>query len=152
MEKKLSPEECTKMIREMQRSKLNASEMLPKLAQIRRSIPGVDAAPRTKRIEDGRSMLPDGFPAETEEDFEAAAMMDALELIIEDIAAMRVRQNVLIVEKWMQIYYAVEEAARDPKNAHLIPHVEAMRRAYERQFGTPVPPRDRGGSGPPDGE
>jgi hypothetical protein len=41
----------------------------------------------------------------------------------------------------LEVYYATEELARDPANAHLIPHVEAMRRGHERDYGVPIPPR-----------
>jgi hypothetical protein len=41
----------------------------------------------------------------------------------------------------MEVYYSAEELARDPANAHIIPHVEAMRAAYEKDFGHPIPAR-----------
>ena len=43
----------------------------------------------------------------------------------------------------LEVYYAAEELARDPANAHLIPHVEAMRRGHEKDYGVPIPPRER---------
>jgi len=49
----------------------------------------------------------------------------------------------------LRIYYAAEELARDPANAHLIPHVEAMRRAYEHDYGVPIPPCTSGGTRSP---
>lgn len=87
MEKKLTPEETVKMLVDMQESKLNVPEVLEKLAQIRRSIPGIEDAPRSHDHYDGRSRLPDGFAAEAE-DFEEAAVIDALHSLIEDIDAM----------------------------------------------------------------
>ena len=42
-------------------------------------------------------------------------------------------------EKALQVYYAAEELARDPAHADLIPHVEAMRKAYEKSYGKPIP-------------
>mgnify|MGYP006137632743 CR=1 FL=1 len=36
-----------------------------------------------------------------------------------------------------------EELARDPENAHLIPHVEKMREAYLSSYGRPIPPRPK---------
>jgi len=41
----------------------------------------------------------------------------------------------------LEVYYAAEELARDPEHADLIPHVEAMRRGHERDYGGAIPPR-----------
>ena len=41
----------------------------------------------------------------------------------------------------LEVYYVTEELARDPANAHLILHVEAMRRGHERDYGVAIPPR-----------
>lgn len=43
----------------------------------------------------------------------------------------------------LEVYYATEELARDPANAHLIPHLEAMRRGHERDYGRAIPQRKR---------
>lgn len=43
----------------------------------------------------------------------------------------------------LEVYYATEELAGDPANAHLIPHLEAMRRGHERDYGRGIPPRKR---------
>ena len=46
-----------------------------------------------------------------------------------------------LYRKGLEVYYAAEDLARDPAHAELIPHVEAMRRAHEAQYGRPIPPR-----------
>jgi len=42
----------------------------------------------------------------------------------------------------LEVYYAAEELARDPAHADLIPHVEAMRRSHEMDYGLPIPLRE----------
>jgi len=121
--------------------KLTAQEILETLAGLRKSLPGIEAAPRPDHDHDGRSMLPDGFPAETEQDFEDAAVIDALQSLIGDVEAIVRKKEARLLEDALKIYYITEEPARDPANAHLIPHVEKMRRAYEREFGEPIPPK-----------
>lgn len=41
----------------------------------------------------------------------------------------------------LEIYYVAEELSRDPAHADVIPHVEAMRRGHERDFGRGIPER-----------
>jgi hypothetical protein len=43
----------------------------------------------------------------------------------------------------LEIFYAAEEASQDPANAHLIEQVEEMRAAYEREYGRPIPPKEK---------
>jgi hypothetical protein len=43
----------------------------------------------------------------------------------------------------LNVYYATEELVKDPANAHLIPHLEAMRKAYEDSYGKPIPPKKK---------
>jgi hypothetical protein len=44
--------------------------------------------------------------------------------------------------RWaLDAYYTAEELARDPAHAELVPHVEAMQRAHEAQYGKPIPPK-----------
>ena len=51
------------------------------------------------------------------------------------------RAEARVLETWLRIYYAAEDLSRDPANAHLLAHVEDMRREYERVFGEPIPPK-----------
>jgi hypothetical protein len=39
------------------------------------------------------------------------------------------------------VYYIAEELAKDPAHAELIQHVEAMRKAHEKQYGKVIPPK-----------
>ena len=123
-------------------SKLDAELILGQLAAIRKKIPFLsEAAPR--QPEDARFRSPDDLPIETEEDFEWAAVMDGVESFHDDLSAAIEHKKAALVEKVLDIYYATEEAARDPENAHLIEHVEKMRAAYERDYGRPIPPKGK---------
>src|SRR4029079_9339376 len=45
----------------------------------------------------------------------------------------------LLLEDALTIYYIAEDLARDPANAELLPFVEKIRKAHEREFGKPIP-------------
>ena len=122
------------------KKKLDAEAILQKLAELRKSIPGIDEHPSRASI-DGRAQPVDGIPLETDEDFEYAAVADALESMASDVQAAVDRAHAAATEKALQVYYAAEELSRDPEHANLIPHVEEMRRAYERTYGKPIPPK-----------
>jgi hypothetical protein len=122
--------------------KLDAELILGQLAAIRKKIPFLgDGAPR--QSEDARSRSIDDMPIETEEDFEWAAVIDGLESLGDDIRAGIDRKRAAVVEKVLDLYYDIEEASHDPENAHLIEHVEKMRAAYERDYGSPIPPKGK---------
>ena len=131
----------------MKKKKLDAEGILRTLAEIRRSIPEhyrppAPASPKPKS--DGRAPLLDGrMAAWTEEDFEYAAVADGLESLADEIHASVEHARKLAVEKALEIYYAAEELSHDPAHAELIPHVQKMREAYERDFGKPIPPKPR---------
>jgi hypothetical protein len=121
--------------------KLDAELILRELAAIRKKIPFLgDEAPR--QSEDCRFRL-DDMPLETEEDFERAAVIEGLESLHDDLAAALERKRAAMIETALDIYYAAEEASRDPANAHLIEHVEQMRAAYERDYGRPIPSKGK---------
>jgi len=119
----------------MATKKLDAAEALRRLAEIRKGIPFLEeSAPR--RTGDGRLEN-----CGTAEEFEALALAEGLENLADDLSAAIEKKRAEAVQKALQIYYAAEEAARDPANAHLIPHLQQMREAYERDFGRPIPPK-----------
>lgn len=115
---------------------LDAEEILQTLAELRRSIP-YDLTPRPA---DGDRAMVDVQDAS---DFESAAVAEGLEGLADELSAALARAAEEGRAHALRIYYATEELARDPANAHLIPHVEAMRRAYERDYGVPIPARPR---------
>ena len=123
--------------------KLNAQEILEKLTELRKRLPEIADLPRTSRGNEGRSMFPDGMPAETEEDFEYAAVIDALQSMADDVDAIIARKKQRALESALEIYYVMEQLARDPAHADLLPRLEEMRSAYQREFGKAIPDREQ---------
>lgn len=74
-------------------------------------------------------------------DFELDAVAEALQSTAEELRGALDEAEAKMVNDALEVYYAAEELARHPDHADLIPHVEAMRKAYERDFGRPIPER-----------
>jgi len=123
----------------MKRKKLDAEPILRTLAEMRKSIPYLDQNPPRPTTGDGRPSA-GGIVPRTAEEFEYAAVADALESLADDISTAVARANARAKEEALKIYYAAEELARDPQHANLIEHVEKMREAYLSQYGKPIPP------------
>ena len=120
--------------------KMDTEGILRKLAEMRKSIPYIES---TRPKSDGRTPAIEGFEPRTEEEFEYAAIAEALDSLATDLSAAIERKRAEATEKALEIYYAAEELARDPAHAELIPHVEEMRRAYQKQYGKPIPPKPK---------
>lgn len=67
---------------------------------------------------------------------------EALETLAADIRSVLDGRWELLYRQALEVYYTTEDLARDPENAHLLEHVEAMRRAHEKEYGCPPPPRE----------
>ena len=78
----------------------------------------------------------------TEEDLVWDASVEALESMLAELEAGVQAKKQRLFEQVLDVYYAIEEATRDPENAHLIPHAEAMRAAYLRDYGHPIPTKE----------
>ena len=76
-------------------------------------------------------------------DFEMLGAADALEALANEIQSFCDRRMEEAYRKALEVYYTAEELSRDPAHAELLPHVEAMRRAHEEQYGKPIPPKIR---------
>ncbi len=76
------------------------------------------------------------------EDFELETVAEALETMVEETNAVIEALDESLFEQALDIYYAAEELARDPEHAHLIEHVEKMRRSYEAEEGRPIPSKE----------
>ena len=126
----------------MATKKLNAEPILRRLAEMRKSIPYLDEAP-PRPADDGRTSALDGFPRETAEDFEYAAVAAGLQSLADDLSAVIEQKRARAEEQALEIYYTAEELARDPEHAHLIPLVERMRQAYQHDHGCAIPPRKK---------
>ena len=79
---------------------------------------------------------------QAESDFAALAVAEALMALAAKIKAVLARREEELYQKCLTAYYVAEDLARDPQHASLIPHVEAMRAAHERDYGYPIPPRE----------
>jgi molybdopterin converting factor small subunit len=117
---------------------LNTEEVLATLADIRRRMPKASTPRPKKKFEDTATARAVGG---TMEDFEDAAMIDALEELTDELGAMLDEKRAKLMEQALEVYYTAEELAKDPAHAELIPHVAKMREAYERDNGKPIPPR-----------
>ena len=117
---------------------INAEAILQTLADIRRSIP-YELTPLPPQ--EKASPIAAAHNAETMADFEMETVAEALEGLTAQLSAALERARAKVLADALRVYYAAEELARDPANADLIPHVEEMRRAYEKDYGVPIPPR-----------
>ena len=117
--------------------RLNATRILGELAKIRSAIPLDGLTPVRKQDHDSRRT-----EARTMEEFELEAIADAAESLADDIRAVVEAKMQTLMEQALDVYYAAEALARDPEHAHLIEHVENMRRAYAAQYGRAIPTKE----------
>jgi hypothetical protein len=86
------------------------------------------------------------YPADHREDalyeFELATAAEALLTLGEDIEAECERRKAEAYRMALHVYYTMEEMVRDPANAELIPQLETLRAAHEREYGKPIPAKD----------
>ena len=113
--------------------------------QIRASIPEkyrVPVAPPPPPMQSFMALSP--VPSEEElELFDLETVQEGVESVLAELTASLDYARNKAIEESLKIYYVAEELARDPEHANLIPHVLAMREAYERDFGEPIPPRPK---------
>ena len=114
--------------------RMNAQEILGKLAELRRSIPHLSNRPRPEK----QSLV----EARTMEEFEGAAVLEAVETLADDLRATIEEAEQRMYESALDVYYAAEELAQDPAHADVIPHVEAMRAAHQKSYGRPIPTKE----------
>ena len=67
--------------------------------------------------------------------------IDALQTLADDMRSVLDRRMEALYRQALDVYYAAEELARSPEHAQLAEQVEAMRRAHEKEYGYPPPPR-----------
>lgn len=126
----------------MKSEKMDTESVLRTLADLRKRLPFAgESAPRP--AEDGRTRALDGIPLLTVEDFEYAAIHDAIESLIADVSAVAARKHAEVLETALNVYYTAEELSRDPEHADLIEQVEKMRAAYEKDFGREIPEKGK---------
>lgn len=122
---------------------IDAEGILNKLAEMRKSIPFLkhDAPPSTHDEGVMGGLDAGGMNPNELEEFNYLAVADGLESLADELSEAIEEKKALALAKALEIYYAAEELAKDPAHAHLIPHVEAMRAAYEQSYGKPIPPK-----------
>ena len=118
--------------------KASPEEILAKLSEIRSKIPFLTPVPERELP----SAAPiGGVPSDDLEDFEWESVAMAAEAMANELHEAIEAAQAKALAQAMDIYYAAEELARDPAHADLLPSLQAMREAYERDFGKPIPPR-----------
>ena len=129
------------------KKRFKAAPILEQLAAIRTAIPHHlrPATPRPRKNDEGaRGTFTGGTLTEDDiETFEMEAVADGLESLMSELSESLDAAQERLAKQAMEIYYAAEELAKDPAHADLIPHVEAMREAYEKDHGHPIPPRPK---------
>jgi transcriptional regulator with XRE-family HTH domain len=75
---------------------------------------------------------------------DAAPLVESLESLANDLSAGLAVKSARVAESALEVYYKAEELAQDPEHADLIPHIQRMREAYEKDYGRPIPPRKKG--------
>ncbi len=125
----------------MAQKKMTAAEILDELAKLRERLPEEMRRPRPPKEKTERMTFPASGDAMA--DFEQQAIIDALQSLADDVHAGVEEKRAKMMEKALEIYYVAEELAKQPENAHLIKHVEEMQRAYQAEFGKPIPPKKK---------
>jgi hypothetical protein len=126
---------------------MNTERLLAELAKVRAAMPlhRIRRKLKPKRISarlDARPLNTLSLNTLSMEDFELETVAEALETMVEETSAVIEALEESVFEQALDIYYAAEELARDPEHAHLIEHVEKMRRSYEAEEGQPIPSKE----------
>jgi hypothetical protein len=125
-------------------NKVDVDAALQLLAQIRASIPEKYRVPVPPRPEAAHAFMASPLPSAGElELFDLETVQEGVETVLAELTASLDYARNKAIEESLKIYYVAEELAKDPEHADLIPHVIAMREAYERDFGEPIPPRPK---------
>ena len=122
----------------MTKQKIDVEGILNTLATVRKQIPHLVEAPPRDTTNAGT------FPAAGDdalELFEMETLADALESFAGEVSDSVEAAREKALAGALEIYYAAEELAKDPKHGHLIPVVEQMREAYRRDYGRDIPTR-----------
>jgi hypothetical protein len=125
----------------MAQKKMTAAEILDELAKLRERLPEEMRRSRPPKEMSERMSFPASGDAMA--DFEQQALIDALQSLADDVHAGIEEKRAKMMEKALEIYYVAEELSKQPENAHLLKHVEEMQRAYQSEFGRPIPPKKK---------
>jgi hypothetical protein len=124
---------------------IDAEGILRTLAEMRKQIPFLkhDAPPPTHDEGVMGGLDAGGMNPDELEEFNYLAVADGLESLADELSVAIEEKRQQALAQALEIYYAAEELAKDPAHADLIPHVEAMRAAYEKGYGKPIPPKKK---------
>lgn len=121
----------------------DAEMILERLAEIRSMLPAAPAVSSPVRASEAlarlRALRLVDMSALSE--FELETVLDASESLIEELRAAIDEARLRAFENALDVYYTAEELVRSGEHPELVPHLEAMRAAYERSYGEPVPSR-----------
>jgi hypothetical protein len=121
---------------------MNTERLLAELAKVRAAMPLHRIRRKLKPKRTSERLNARSMDTLSMEDFELETVADALETMVEETNAVIEALDESLFEQALDIYYAAEELARDPEHAHLIEHVEKMRRSYEAEEGRPIPSKE----------
>jgi hypothetical protein len=117
---------------------MDVPKLLRELAAVRAVLPQATNKKVADR-HDGRTdwdLLPD-----TIDDFEQLVLIESIESLAGELQAAIEEKRAALVSQGLEIYYATEELVRSGEHPHLAEKLEEMRRAWERDYGTPIPKR-----------
>ena len=95
------------------------------------SLPAADRPPVYSVYEQERAL----------EEFALTTAAESLELVAGQVEALIEHKLAATYRMALDVYYEAEKLSRDPEHAHLVEHVENMRRAHQEQYGRGIPER-----------
>jgi hypothetical protein len=116
---------------------LSTEQVLARLGRLRAGMPLHRIPPRLRRRCTERPL-----DVHSIENFDGEAVAEALGTMADEVHALVETVAQTLVEQALDVYYALEELVRDPEHAHLLPHLENMRNAYEQSYGCAVPTKE----------
>ncbi|MEA2338772.1 MAG: hypothetical protein QOE82_2779 [Thermoanaerobaculia bacterium] len=124
----------------MSKQKIDVEGILNTLASMRQQIPHLaELKVPADDIPAAAAFVPGD--REAMESFELETLADALESFADEVSRSVAAAQEKAMAGALEVYYAAEKLSKEPEHAHLIPHVEAMRAIYRRDFGRDIPER-----------
>jgi hypothetical protein len=121
---------------------IDAAGILNRLAEIRRQVPFLPEVP-PKRADREGLMSDDSFAGMDVNDFEWLAVADGLSALSQELSEAIDTMQEKALRDALGIYYAAEDLIKDPAHVdEVMPHFEAMRRAYIDTYGSPPPKKE----------
>ena len=119
--------------------RIDAAAILRTLAEIRKSIPKTlqPAGPPPRHDGKIERRRDPGM------DFETQAVVDGLESVADELREAISQAELKAFNHALDVYYAAVELTKDGQNPEVLPHVEAMQKAYEQSYGRPIPPPEK---------